>query len=510
MRIAVVEDEAPIREGMGHILQKINADYELVGTASNGIQGLNLIEKTLPDLVIMDIQMPEMDGLTMLSKLRERKIGCRVIVLTAYSDFNYAKEAIELGVENYLLKPIKLPELTRTLKQIEELVAKENREHKIVTQGYVFRGAIGGHIELDVNLDQAMKEKYGFSIYEPLALLVVWLGDSYAKYQSTVIALLGDFGQKNERFESYLVEMEAQQQFVVVLYHLKEAEELYDYLKKNVLAMLKTNLGDQVVCGFALCNEMQEVPEALKRIDEELEWNLLLGGDALLCHSRIKQLKTLPFKYPLDLENQARHAIMQKDYIGFEKIFRIFIEDCQSEPHTPKEIKEACIRFCWSILNTVKEYEGFRDEELAAQDILTIIMEAVSWEQILTVLISFLKKVLEPETKGEDNTGTLLVQRAKALIREYYNQGITLEESARRLCVSEEYLSSQFKKETGNSFTETVKKYRIEQIKQLLLSSKLKLNQIAAMVGYSDPKYMSKVFREEVGMLPAEYRKLNS
>lgn len=102
-----------------------------------------------------------------------------------------------------------------------------------------------------------------------------------------------------------------------------------------------------------------------------------------------------------------------------------------------------------------------------------------------------------------------MVQKAKELIQNYYSQGITLEETARKLFVSEEYLSTQFKKETGASFTETVRKYRIEKVKRLLLDTTLKLNQIAELAGYSDPKYMSRVFKEEVGMLPGEFRKLS-
>ena len=93
------------------------------------------------------------------------------------------------------------------------------------------------------------------------------------------------------------------------------------------------------------------------------------------------------------------------------------------------------------------------------------------------------------------------------MAKKYYSEGITLEETASRLYVSEEYLSTLFKKETLSSFTETVRKFRIEKIKDLLLNSKLKLNQIAELTGYSDPKYMSRVFKEEVGMLPTEFRK---
>ncbi len=114
-------------------------------------------------------------------------------------------------------------------------------------------------------------------------------------------------------------------------------------------------------------------------------------------------------------------------------------------------------------------------------------------------------------TGGQDQpeSVSLLVKRALSMIETYYSQGITLEELAERLCVTDEYLSTLIKKETGISFTETVRKMRIERIKELLLHSSLKLNQIAEMVGYSDPKYMSKVFKEEVGMLPAQFRKQN-
>ena len=101
----------------------------------------------------------------------------------------------------------------------------------------------------------------------------------------------------------------------------------------------------------------------------------------------------------------------------------------------------------------------------------------------------------------------MMVRKAVEMAKKYYSEGITLEETASRLYVSEEYLSTQFKKETQSSFTETVRKFRIEKIKDLLLNSKLKLNQIAELTGYSDPKYMSRVFKEEVGMLPTEFRK---
>lgn len=130
MKIVIVEDEAAIRNGMGNILKKLNPAYELVGKASNGIEGLEMIRKEKPDLVILDIRMPDMDGLEMLKVLRGENNGCRAVVLTAYSDFDYAKTAIELGIENYLLKPVKLKELEETLKLAEKRINEEKEQKK--------------------------------------------------------------------------------------------------------------------------------------------------------------------------------------------------------------------------------------------------------------------------------------------------------------------------------------------------------------------------------------------
>lgn len=113
----MIEDEKPIREGLIRILQKLNSDDQIIGSADNGNDGLTLIKHEKPDLIFLDIQMPDMNGLEMLAKLREENIDVKVVILTAYSDFGYAKEAISLGIENYLLKPINLLELQKTLKK---------------------------------------------------------------------------------------------------------------------------------------------------------------------------------------------------------------------------------------------------------------------------------------------------------------------------------------------------------------------------------------------------------
>ena len=136
------------------------------------------------------------------------------------------------------------------------------------------------------------------------------------------------------------------------------------------------------------------------------------------------------------------------------------------------------------------------------------ILNAVFWEEIMDAMLELFACIENDEKK--QTSAELLVQKALSIIKECYSDGINLEETARRLHVTEQYLGTQLKKETGSSFTEIIRRYKIAHVKQLLLDTELKLNQIASMAGFSDPKYMSKVFKQEVGMLPNEYRRMNT
>ena len=128
MRIVIVEDEAAIREGMVKLLHQINPQYEVVGKAVDGQSGYELIRSVRPDLIIVDIRMPDMNGLAMIRKLQEEQVRCKVLVISAYSEFEYAREAIELGIINYLLKPLKISELKKALDKVDQEIRRD--QHK--------------------------------------------------------------------------------------------------------------------------------------------------------------------------------------------------------------------------------------------------------------------------------------------------------------------------------------------------------------------------------------------
>ena len=238
MRIVVVEDEAPIREGMVKLLSKINADYEVVGKAEDGEKGYQIIKELEPDLVIMDIRMPKMDGLKMLKKLRDEQVKCRAIVLSAYSDFEYAQEAISLKIENYLLKPIKIPELKRALKQVEESISQEKDEKQMLSlENVILTCMHGQQNNLEQLNDEVIKEKYGISINEPAEFFVLWLGDGYDKQKEEARELLESVANHSMEFQSSVLEYESGKLLLMVIFSNSDKKSQKEYFQKSVVPM---------------------------------------------------------------------------------------------------------------------------------------------------------------------------------------------------------------------------------------------------------------------------------
>ena len=507
MKIVVVEDESSIRNGLAKMIGRLDPDYELVGTAGNGLEGLQLVQETEPDLVIMDIQMPEMNGLDMLEHLRKGGYTGRAVVLTAYSDFDYAKRAIGMNIDNYLLKPIKIQELKETLRNIRTVLEKEkgieNMQEKYLSLPQIFRGCALAEFPVDEELNKLTTKEYGLDISEPLEVFSIWLGKHYSRQVAEVRQIVETYTGRVADYSSTIIESARQHQILVFLYHCQDREKIQKRYVEMLIPAICRAISPIPVFMWAESDGMAGLQVAYEEIIANREWNLSFPRGTLLKLEDLKHIQTVPLKYPSDVEEKMRRMMTERNQEGFLEALEQFIRMYRNGSCHPNEIREACIRFIMAILSLAKTL-GRTTGLGAAQEIVGSVSKAVTWNEIRGIMEQLYEKTAVQE-KSEAVSD--LVKRAGLLIEEYYNQGITLDELAQKLKVSEEYLSSQFKKETGMSFTETVRRYRIDKIKELLVHSSLKLNQIADMVGYSDPKYMSRVFKEEVGVLPAEFRK---
>ena len=504
-----IEKDEKILQQIQSILQKVDSGYELVGTAVNGQSGYELISALRPNLVIMDIELPRMNGMSMLKKLRAEAFDFKVVVLSGTENFQYAKQAIELSVDGYIMKPIRPLELKRALMQICEKMRNEYWLNASFTVENLLIGCMNGQYQPENKLNEITVRNYGFTVEDSCGMFILWFGEDFEKNKAEAVHLLKRSLQKENKFRVCILPLEVWQEIFVIVYQTAEFEMAEQYFQENIVPMLCSNLNGDVVCVWKRIDHMMDLWQYRTKIPLLRQWNLTLGRGVLISEKGIagRELELLPLKYPAELELRARDCTLAGRKKELEKCFEELCEMLEGQFCFPETLKDCLIRFSLNIVNMYKI-----QWELGAEiQVLILILEigqATSWKQIRRAIEELLNYFnFEKEDLQGNEAFSTMVRKAVEMAKKYYSEGITLEETASRLYVSEEYLSTQFKKETQSSFTETVRKFRIEKIKDLLLNSKLKLNQIAELTGYSDPKYMSRVFKEEVGMLPREFRK---
>ncbi|MCE5343619.1 MAG: response regulator [Eubacteriales bacterium] len=502
MRIVIVEDEILIREGVVRLAGRVNPEYVFVGEADNGIDGLKLILAQKPDLVITDIRMPDMDGLEMLARMREHGYVCHAIVLTAYSEFSYAQQAVRLGVIEYLLKPIIMEDFIRALGQAEQLTKQavtSGVRHPDVLHSLraVYRTALDG-VGLDDDMRVYLRSAYGIDADGCFSLVLLYPGVSISDAERNAAHAL-----KRRLCDLYgdrarLIELEEERVLALI------SASACDGLEPLLTEALKDT---HFVVGYTQCAGVNTLREAERAAAERLDTAITTG-------KRFQDMRSLPedrhyqvFVYPLGIEHRARAALWALEVGRLEREFDAFFAAAFSaaEPHRPHEIKECYVRLLWALLSDAKERGYPNARGLDCQALLEQVMDAVTREELFTARDMLLQVVRAPAPGAQAQPGEV-VSRARAMIHEYYTSGITLEEISEKLCITPEYLSQQFHKEIGINYSAYIRALRMDKAKELLRTTELKVYEVAKRVGYADSKYFARVFKAETGRMPCGYR----
>lgn len=509
MRAVVVEDEILIREGLCKLLQKMFPDISIEGVAGNGQEGLRYIEEYQPDLVITDIKMPVMDGLEMLGKVQEAGLYPKVIVLTAYSEFEYAKRAVKLGVCDYIIKPVVVQEFVQTIRKIQNLYEQEqNRTPETMgSLEHIVSGLLYGVSALDDKIEEFLDKKYQIAETTPLIELLIYMGECFAsgrekKHQEMRRIL----EQKDIRY--CLVDMEYDRTILALIYGHASRQEIERWYQNQILFQRRDERERHISYGMAEVIGAKAIREGYQTLLPYMDWNIVLGDDVLISYPKIADVQTEICIYPVELENQMKAAICTREEDRIDEITKRFqAYFLNGSMYLPKEIKESYVRFQWAILNIAKEVGCIAYQQVDQKKLLDHIMGAKTEEELQKSLEELLHHV-RISGKGAEAV-SLAVKKTQSMIHEFYADGITLSEIADRLNLTQEYLGSQFHKEVGENFSTYIRNYRLSKAKELLIGTQLKQYEIAEKVGYADAKYFARVFKECVGMSPAEYRKSN-
>lgn len=508
MRIVVVEDGAKIRRGIIRLIQKINPGYQVIGEAANGVDGIRIIIETKPDLVIADIRMPELNGLEMLKDLKEQGIKHKTVILSAYSDFAFAQQAITIGVSEYLLKPVTAQKLQRTLVAIEEELAEEiqqSQSSRLLTIKHVLQDLIMGKAGKNKELKLQLKNESGFGGEHPFALVGAFTGNKIYD-QEALQQVLNQILSGIPEFNFFVLDIELSGLTIALIACPSDFSKMEAFLEKNLLAAVDQHDFPNLVMGWVTVDSAEELHTKLQKLREIFKWALLLSKGEMITESKVAQMKPQPLIFPDELEKQVIAAVIRKNFQNLREICNEFILWWQKSVYSPDQIITGFIRFISSITNAVKETDMELFKQLKHKEILQRVLDTVTMDQLEATMEEILHHLTKTEQIQNPNYSLTIVKALK-LIRDHFQQGINREEIAQKLHITPEYLSMLFYKEVGQSFTAYLKNYRINKAKELLINGDIKIYEVAEQVGYPDSKYFCRVFKEVTGVPPGEYQK---
>lgn len=219
MKILIVEDEIIIREGLCKLVGKMFPELQTVGAEENGIEGLRRMEETQPDIVITDVKMPLMDGIEMLSRAQEQGLYPKAIILTAYSEFSYAQQAVKLGVSDYIIKPVIVPEFVQTIRKVINLCMQEQKKMP-ETMGNletVLFHILYGTAALEEPVKDYLRQRFGLCEDTLLVGILIYLGNRYQEDKKRVKKETGFLLEQRGNLNYCMVEMEYDRSVFVLL-----------------------------------------------------------------------------------------------------------------------------------------------------------------------------------------------------------------------------------------------------------------------------------------------------
>lgn len=504
MRIVIVEDEIRIREGIAKMIES-QTPHVVQGKAVNGEEGLEMILRFKPDLVITDVRMPKMDGLEMVRNLYERKIPSHVVILSGYSEFEYAQKAIRYDVDEYLLKPLDIDDIRNMLCKVEKKIQRE--EMTSGTQGQYLRNLlIGEEADKEKHCD-ILKSICGFPAEGEYELFAGYIGSAEASYRNEIELVVEELRERYRELNIHYVYVENRQRAYLLGCGEGQAGRI-QALERSVYNRLILQYRDRPEKAIWTRKQFQypeQISDAAKELNELLTYALVLKPEGWLDAGQAKEYQPQPFNAPVPVYNKMRNAICQDDMQKLEKGIEEFLKYMAEGHFEIGEIRKAFIKSYYLISDTVQEIDNARYQHLKAKNLLRNIENAVTWHELESACRDVLRVIAGAQAKRED-ISNYVIKRAINYIREHYQEGLTQEEVASILEITPEYLSTLFNREMGINFSVFLKQFRLSHAKRMLKGTDMKIYEIANAVGYSDPKYFQRVFKEEIGVSPGEYR----
>lgn len=504
--ILIVDDEPIEREGISFLIQKYQLDLDLK-TAENGEVALDYLSKNETDILLTDIKMPFMDGLELSKNALKLKKDLKIIIFSAYSDFDYAKTSITLGVSDYLLKPINTDEFQKVMNKI--IGELDDRNEKSIQK-------------------QALIDTYQKSIAHQrehiLFSLINGLSIEYLSAKSYDLSFLNDytrmmlieydngfFEKCDKEFRELLqqilkcdydyMNIDESQSVILLKKHtctdeefLKIGNQIYENTMRSFNCPVYVVLGHQI-------NSPDEISNEISSFEQMLEFRFIIKDTHVfsLCTDFLETDNSSQSVSGI-LEN-IKYYVKMKDCYSLNQCMDLL---CKGTKYK-NDFSHLYIKFIFSeALKNIYESlptfgsEQFNDEirKIYVSNNLTEILE------ILKVNINKLNTIVSKESTANNKE----VELVKQYIYSNFGSELTLNSLAEMVFLTPNYLSYIFKKSTGCNLNRFIKNYRMEKAKELLENTNTKISDVGIQVGYANASYFCQSFRGYYGISPERFR----
>ena len=519
MKILIADDEMLVRAGLKSSINWESENFSIVGEADNGEKALNMVAELKPDILLLDINMPIMNGIEVLKELKNRKETCKVIVLSCHDEFEYVKDAMRYGATDYILKhKIEAESIINIIKEVRHTIEAEKREHD--KEGST-RAEIASTHEKNDFLCKLLKgyqfkedelkrqlNTLGISLNRKNILCILFEVEKYLEvlgryngYEKELFQLSIENISKeilsNIRESEFLIKDD--NLYVILLSNIQETSEQNIY--QNTISIIKRfentfkkylNV-DLIFAVSEIYNDLNNSEKAFKKASMALTQKFLFPEYDCFFVNNIN------FRSPFCVNTLINVDDILSDKIGLESAINNLIsvlEGFKTDKYVDiKLLKTFLSRIIYSMTSKFLE-----DEDLLINEDL--------WKSINDV-IGYLKRLKEKCASMQDASGEMsnyLVREAVAYTNKNYEKDISLKLLADNLGVSESYISRLFNKKINMTVSNYINLKRIEKAKELLRNTTLKNYEIAEKVGYKNHIHYNIVFKKLNNCTPSEYR----
>lgn len=526
-KIMLADDEGIVIDSLKFIIEREFGDECIIEYAKTGRSVIELAESFRPDIAIMDIQMPGINGIDAMKEIRQTNGNMIFIVMSAYDKFDYAKEAIKLGgVLEYITKPMERTRIVSALKNAMKLIDKEREKRSndllikekletvvpILESGLIYNILFQEYFVEDIN-----NYKNILSITQ--------------KYAYMIAVVCGDSQEGNHMTNAVGSSVKMQQHYHVVRESLKEAfHGIVGTVMANKIAVLVPCENSQIDYNerIGLIDKARELVRNMRK-KTDISFRIGMGGVKELRELResysealnalivttgsVAHVDDLPIRcdyegdYPITLEKELFAAVEDGEINKALATARSFFDwMVETKSDNDMDIRLKILEFALWAEHMAYEKGGMTYRFDTRTNYLPELMEMTDYSQMKSWFLDKISASCQNILSKRAERSGRIIEASKEYIKNNYSKDISLDDVSRVVNISPYYFSKIFKDGTGENFIEYLTNMRIDKAKELLSTTDYSMKEICTMVGYSEPNYFSRSFKKNVGVTPTEYK----